>query len=169
MGKSAALGLKLLWTMGCPPTKVNTQDHTLLPLPENTRTHSQTHSYTHTDTDIHTSYSVPRLQGVLFVRISDFWKWISRPFLNGRLSFSCFWFSWSYPCILCSYIPAPTTYWPLSHTPRFGGHVYCLFSLNLKPFLLLLVHPVSNSLSFKSTRRSQPELDVGTFSTEGLF
>lgn len=25
MGKTAALGLKLLWTMGCPPTKVNTQ------------------------------------------------------------------------------------------------------------------------------------------------
>ncbi|CAB1460920.1 unnamed protein product [Pleuronectes platessa] len=31
MGKTAALGLKLLWTMGCPPTKITSQKMFLPP------------------------------------------------------------------------------------------------------------------------------------------
>lgn len=77
------------------------------------------------------------------------------------------------PSILCSYIPAPdilnahththtqthahTHKHTLAHTnTRFGGHV-----LSKSEPVLLLVHPVSNSPSFKCTRQSQPELDVG--------
>lgn len=83
MGKTAALGLKLLWTMGCPPTKVNTQT-----------THScpflKQHTYTHTAMSILLLFP-SCLQGcVSFFRISDFWTYISCWRLMGDYVFFFF-------------------------------------------------------------------------------
>lgn len=84
MGKTAALGLKLLWTMGCPPTKVNTQTTHSCPSPK--------HAYTFTNTHTVQIQLCPYflfltcLQGFWFVRIFGNVSPIYF-FFNGRLNF----------------------------------------------------------------------------------
>lgn len=89
MGKTAALGLKMLWTMGCPPSKVNTQTTHSCPSPKHAYTLTDTHLYTHIHLCPYFLF-LTCLQEFFFffnVRSSDFWKWIPCPFLNGRLTF----------------------------------------------------------------------------------
>lgn len=55
-GKKAALGLKLLWTMGGLPTKVNTQTTHSCPSPKHAYTLTSTHTQ-YRCSCVHTSYS----------------------------------------------------------------------------------------------------------------
>lgn len=134
MGKTAALGLKLLWTMGCPPTKVNTQTTHPCPSP---KTPVQTHN-TQPSIQIHLRHLFGTcLRGVLLVRISDYWKWISH-FKRGYEFFPAFEFPPRIPAFSpqtnsCSYIPTPNILTALTHTHQIQT---CMFSsLSLTPFL----------------------------------
>lgn len=87
-GENSSVRPEMLWTMGCLPTKVNTQTTHSCPSLKHTHTHWLAHEHL-------TSIPViPYLSsGFSFVKISDFWKKKIYPFCFGRSRSSCFWFS----------------------------------------------------------------------------
>ena len=128
----------MLWTMGCPPAKVNTQTTHSCPSPKHAYTLSNIHTLL-----IHLCpyfLFLTCLQGFFFVRIFGDGSLVSLFFffffffLTGDNLFSCFDFpdhipTFTPPSILCSYIPAPNIL--TAHTQDLED---TSFSLNLNPF-----------------------------------
>lgn len=154
--------------MGCPPTKVNTQTTHSCPSPKQANTLTNTH----TDTPV-SILPIPYLSSGIFPCQSF------RFFGSGSpIPF----FKWEITFFLFLIFLFTSLHFPLQ---AYSAHTFLLptyrhtlthkiqrtrLSLNLNPFGdALFVHPVSNSPSFKSTRQSQPELDVGHLCRTGCF
>lgn len=122
MGKTAALGLKMLWTMGCPPTKVNTQTTHSCPSPK-TSQHTHKHAYRYT---LCPMLPVPHLSsGIFFPRQSFrfFSKWIPQTFF-----FSFKKEKWEITFFLLLIFPIIFLH---PHLPPFSKHTLLIHSCSL--------------------------------------